>query len=196
MADRQTLDFYDGHAAAYADRVAGEADHPALYQFADMLSPGARILDFGCGPAYAAHRFREMGFEAEGYDGSAGLAAQASARYGINVTIGAFADFDADSAYDGIWASFCLLHDSRAAMPDHLDRLHRALHPGGALYIGLKEGKGAERDDLGRQYTYFTEREMRGLLTRAGFAFKTAWSEPSTGFSGIPCQAMHLFAHA
>ena len=191
--DAETLDFYTREATAYADHTAGEADHPAVDRFLDMLAPGGRVLDFGCGPGWAAGRFKERGFRVEGFDGSEGLAAEARTRYGIEVTVGRFEEFRADQSFDGIWASFCLLHDSREAMPGHLTRLVAALNPGGAFYIGLKEGEGQERDDLGRLYTYFTEAEMRELLTAAGFTGIEAETEPSVGFSGQPCTSMHLF---
>ncbi len=192
--DTQTLDFYTREAAAYADYVVDEADAPQLTQFAAMLPRGGDVLDFGCGPGWGAARFRELGLNAVGFDGSTGLAAEAKARYGVDVTVGRFEDFADTAAYDGIWASFCLLHDSREAMPGHLARLQRALRPGGALYVGLKEGEGRERDDLGRLYTYFTEPEMRGLLSGTGFTVQEVQTEGSVGFSGVPCQVLHIFA--
>ena len=192
--DAATLDFYTREAAAYADHVKDEAGSPQLARFATMLPPGGDVLDFGCGPGWAGGWLLEQGFKVQGFDGSEGLAAEARARYGLDVTVGSFEEFSADGAYDGIWASFCLLHDSRAAMPRHLERLADALRPGGTLYVGLKEGEGEERDDLGRHYTYFTESEMRGLLAEAGFSRLEVETEPSVGFSGVPCTSLHMFA--
>lgn len=191
-ADPATLDFYTTEARVYADYVASEAAHPRLADFAGRIAPGGTILDFGCGPAWAANAFRQMGYDAQGFDGSPGLAAEARRRYDIDVTVGAFETFDAVDAYDGIWASFCLLHDSREAMPGHLARLYRALRPGGVLYVGLKEGDGAERDDLGRLYTYFSQAEMTGWLGALGFSAPEIETEPSTGYSGMPCTSLHI----
>ena len=192
--DAETLDFYTREATAYAEHVKDEAGNPQLAQFATMLPNGGTVLDFGCGPGWAGGALIEQGFVVRGFDGSAGLAAEARARYGLDMTVGRFEEFSADAAYDGIWASFCLLHDSRQAMPGHLSRLAQALRPGGVIYIGLKEGKGEERDDLGRLYTFFSEAEMRGYLSAAGFREVETEKEPSTGFSGTPCTAMHMFA--
>lgn len=193
--DAQTLDFYTREAAAYAEHVKDEAKRaPQLAQFAALLPQGGDVLDFGCGPAWAANAFLQLGLNVRGFDGSQGLADEARARYGIEVAVGRFEDFADVAAYDGIWASFCLLHDSRVAMPAHLGRLYRALRPGGVLYVGLKEGEGRERDDIGRLYTYFTEPEMRGLLTDAGFEVSEVQTEPSVGFSGVPCDVLHIFA--
>ena len=192
--DPQTLDFYTREAAAYADHVKDECESPQLARFAASLPSGGEVLDFGCGPGWAGGWLLKQGYQVRGFDGSEGLAAEAKARYGLEVTVGRFEGLDAEAAYDGIWASFCLLHDTRAALPGHLGRLSRALRPGGVLYVGVKEGEGEERDDLGRFYTYFTESEMRGLMAKAGFADIETETEPSTGFSGVPCTSLHMFA--
>ena len=192
--DDRTLDFYTREAPVYAEFAAAAEDSRFLTAFARSLPAGAVVLDFGCGPAWAAHRFGEMGFEAHGFDGSAGLAAQAKELYGIDVTVGPFEAFESKGLYDGIWASFCLLHDTREAMPGHLARLHRAFRGKGQLYVGLIAGEGHERDGHDRLYTYFTESEMRGLMAKARFADIETETEPSTGFSGVPCTSLHMFA--
>lgn len=192
--DDATLSFYTREASAYAEYASAEKRSPLLIRFAESLPAGGDVLDFGCGSGWAANRFKGMGFQATGFDGSAGLAAEAKERYGVDVTVGRFEEFSADHAYDGIWASFCLLHDSREAMPGHLGRLNAALRPGGKIYIGLKEGEGRSRDSLGRLYTYFSEPEMKGLMETAGFTGFEAEIEPSTGYDGTPTNSMHIFA--
>lgn len=192
--DDKTLDFYTREAAAYAEYASAEKRSPLLQRLVESIPAGGSVLDFGCGSGWAANRFKEMGFQSTGFDGSAGLAAEAKERYGIDVSVGRFEDFAADQAYDGIWASFCLLHDSRDAMPGHLGRLQAALRPGGTIYIGLKEGEGSNRDDLGRLYTYFSEPEMQGLMETAGFTHFSAEIEPSIGYDGAPSNSMHIFA--
>lgn len=192
--DEATLAFYSREAKAYAQYVSNEADNPQLTRFASMVPPGGRVLDFGCGSGWAGARFADLGFDVQGFDGSEGLADEARRRYGLTVTIGRFESFLPDGTFDGIWASFCLLHDTRAAMAGHLKRLAGALLPGGALYIGLKEGEGEQRDSLGRLYTYFSEPEMCGLLSAAGFTSIEAATEPSKGYDGAPATSLHLFA--
>ena len=49
-------------------------------------------------------------------------------------------------------------------------------------------------DRLGRLYTYFTEDEMRTLLTAAGFTGIEADIEPSVSYDGTPANSMHIFA--
>lgn len=193
-ADAATLDYYSAAATDYADRMADEAENPVLARFAALVRPGGDVLDFGCGPGWAADRLRRMGFVISAFDGSEGLVEEARRRYGLDVQHLQFGDFDAEAAFDGIWASFCLLHDSREAMPGHLGRIHRALRAGGAFYIGLKEGTGAHRDTLDRLYTYFTMPEMAGLLDGAGFDLLGYRKEEAVGMEGTPAIGLHIFA--
>jgi hypothetical protein len=153
--------------------------------------------------------FQGLGFKISAFDGSAGLAAEARLRYGIEVRVGRFEDLDDEGLYGGVWASFCLLHDTREAMPGHLARLARALIPGGwlylglkegtgesrdRLYLGLKEGTGESRDRLGRRYTYFGKAEIEALLKAAGFAKLEVTVEQATGYDGSKTGMMHILA--
>jgi SAM-dependent methyltransferase len=192
--DIETLSFYDGEAAAYAAYTSDKAERGWLGRFAARLEPGALVLDFGCGSGWAAHALAGQGFRVSALDGSAGLAAEARRRYGVVVRVERFEALDDEGRQGGIWASFCLLHDTREAMPGHLARLHRALEPGGWLYLGLKEGEGESRDRLGRRYTYFGEAEIGELLRAAGFPEVEITVEQSTGYDGVKTGMMHILA--
>lgn len=193
-ADLQTLAFYDAESGAYAERSDAHVAAAPLDEFLSDVPAAGRILDFGCGAGWAAARFRDAGMNVTAMDGSSGMAALAQERYGLDVLVKPFADLSADSEFDGVWASFSLLHDTRAAMPGHLARLHRALRPGGSLYLGLKEGTGERRDHLGRHYTYYSKAEIAQLLTEAGFQSPRIIGYQSQGFEQIePC--LDIFAH-
>ena len=193
-ADTGTLAFYDTEAAAYATYASDKAERKWLARFAARLEPGASVLDFGCGSGWAADAFARQGFRISALDGSAGLAAEARRRYGVVVRVARFEALDDEGRHGGIWASFCLLHDTREAMPGHLARLHRALEPGGWLYLGLKEGAGESRDRLGRRYTYFGETEIGGLLVGAGFPELEITVEQAAGYDGVKAGMMHILA--
>jgi len=193
-ADSETLAFYDGEAAAYAAYASDKGERVALARFAARLEPGTSVLDFGCGSGWAAHEFAEQGFRVSALDGSAGLAEEALRRYGVVVRVARFEELDDEGLHGGIWASFCLLHDTREAMPGHLARLHRALEPGGWLYLGLKEGAGESRDRLGRRYTYFGAAEIGTLLRSAGFPAPEIAAEQSTGYDGSKSGILHILA--
>ncbi|MEM7210546.1 MAG: class I SAM-dependent methyltransferase [Pseudomonadota bacterium] len=192
--DEPTLSFYSDDAENYAKFADPDGNPEPLEAFVSLLAPGASVMDFGCGSAWAANRFRTMGFEVSAFDGSAGLAAQAKELYDIDVTVGSFEVFDDRDAYDGIWASFCLLHGTRDAMPANLSRLATALRDNGHLYLGLIEGEGSERDSFGRRYTYFNEAEIRELLNNAGFDVLSVDRTPGKRYDGSPVFELHTLA--
>jgi SAM-dependent methyltransferase len=47
-------------------------------------------------------------------------------------------------AFDGIWASFSMLHTPKAEHRTHVAAMARALRPGGYLYLGMKLGEGED----------------------------------------------------
>jgi SAM-dependent methyltransferase len=192
--DARTLAFYDARAGAYADHAARGQRSPWLTRFAEALPEGATVLDLGCGSGWAAAWLRDAGFAVSAMDASARLAAEALRRYALPVTVAGFERLTEQNAYDGIWASFCLLHEPRAVLPSHLCRIARALRPGALLYLGLKEGIGEGRDRHGRFYTYVTRDALRDLLERADFGHIEITLEHGTGFAGTPEGFLHCLA--
>ncbi len=192
-SDKATLDFYDGEAPVYAPWSAPKTPLPWLEKFLSLAPATGRLLDYGCGGGWAAKRMLEAGYEVEAFDGSAGLAKEAAELTGLNVQVQRFEDFDARDRYDGIWASFCLLHAPRSEMPTNLARIYAALRPGGVFYLGLKAGSGEKRDSLGRFYSYFEPEIITELLADAGFADPQIRLRDGDGYDGEPERTMHIF---
>ena len=194
-ADDQTLAFYDAEASAYADHVSDGGRAPYLMKFVASLPPGGRALDLGAGPGWAAARMAAAGLDVLAQDASAGLLAEAERRHGLRTRRAMFAELDDASEWDGIWASFSLLHASKGEMAGNLARCRSALKPGGLLYLGLKAGAGERRDRLGRFYAYYEAGELRDLLAAAGFAEIDVRERPAeAGYDGAPTRALHAFA--
>ncbi|MEM1232761.1 MAG: class I SAM-dependent methyltransferase [Pseudomonadota bacterium] len=171
MTDRETLAAYASRVDDYKAMVKAE---PAgsLIAFADALPPGGRVLDLGCGPGHAAHYLAGRGFETHAWDASPEMIAAAAAP-GVQTRIAVFEDLTDAAAYDGIFASFSLLHAPRSAFAGHVAAIARALTPGGVLHLGLKTGTGEERDAIGRFYSYFTRAEI--LTALAGNGLEPVW---------------------
>ncbi|MEM9783697.1 MAG: class I SAM-dependent methyltransferase [Pseudomonadota bacterium] len=182
--DPQTIAFYDDNADAYAD--CAETEHGVIHlaQFAADLPSGARVLDFGAGDGWAAGWLAAEGFEAVAYDASEALLALAAQRPGVETQQGSFEELEAFGEYDGVWASFSLLHAPRAALPSNLSRLATALVPGGRLFVGLKQGVEERRDRLGRFYAYFDADEVIEALGATGFDVLRATSSEGRGMAG------------
>jgi SAM-dependent methyltransferase len=193
--DPATLAFYDREAPAYADRAALEADAPELARFIAATPPGGRVLDLGAGSGWGAAAMAAAGLDALAMDASEGLLAEARRRYGVPTRLGRFADLADEAAFDGVWASFSLLHAPKAELPAHLARVLRALKPGGLFYAGLKAGDGEARDRLGRLYSYWRAAEIADLLAETGFvAVETETRDGGLSYDGTPSTGLHAFA--
>jgi SAM-dependent methyltransferase len=167
MSDRETLSVYARKAAEYRDLTEAVED-PVLKRFIEALPEGGRALDLGCGPGAAAGAMAAAGIHVTAIDPVPEMVALAAERAGVTAREGTADSVTETDHFDGIWANFSLLHVPRSDMPGILDRLARALRPGGLLHIGLKSGQGEKRDALGRLYTYYEEEGLTGLLAAAG----------------------------
>lgn len=185
MPDPETIRVYDAHAAEYPDISANDSTAEAnLSAFIGACPRGGRILDLGCGPGASAATMAQAGLQVDASDASAEMVALAARHPGVNAFQALFSDISGVDIYDGIWASFCLLHAPRADFPGHLDALHLALKPGRVFYIGMKLGKGEARDSIGRLYTYYSADELDKHLTIAGFTNLTHSLGSSKGLDG------------
>ncbi|MEO0679070.1 MAG: class I SAM-dependent methyltransferase [Pseudomonadota bacterium] len=188
-----TLAFYDQQAARYAEDFDG-VDPAPLQRFMADLAPGGRVLDLGCGAGWASAMLAAAGFRVRAVDGAPGLVAQAQAR-GVAAELMLFEDLDETAAYDGVFASFSLLHAPKAEMPDHLARIRAALRPEGRLYLGMKLGAGEKRDRFNRLYAYWSEEELRAAVRTAGFTVAETVEDAAPGMAGEVEPLIHLYAH-
>lgn len=192
MTDRETIDVYEAQAQRYAALDLSEMQLAAIDRFLSMLPPRATILDAGCGPGVHAAIMVSAGHDVYGIDPTEAFVTDALSR-GVNARLGSFEDISGERLFDGIYASFSLLHAPRADLPRYLAAMAAALKPGGALFIGMKSGSGEERDTIGRHYTYVTEFEMRGLLRDLGARVTHVETGAEAGLSGevAPFFLMH-----
>lgn len=183
-ADKQTLEIYDAKAAEYAQLVVSKAEHKSLTAFVADLPTGAHVLDLGCGPGHYAAEMLRLGCRVDAVDGSAAMIALAQQIDGLTAWQALFDDLEAVDTYDGVWASFSLLHAPREKLPQHLAQIKRALKAGGVFHIGMKLGEAAARDALGRAYTFVSAPELDGLLRDAGFVPYDTFTGEGAGLAG------------
>ncbi len=194
-ADRETLDVYEAQAGDYAARFGEEKKRPDLDALIGDLTKGADVLDLGAGPGNGAAYLAGAGLNVIALEPTEAFARMIEAK-GIPVRRETFSDLTDIAAFDAIVANFSLLHAPRAAMPDHLAAIRRALKPGGIFLIGLKTGTGEERDAIGRFYTYYSIPELTGLLETAGFTIDTLREGTSEGLAGTEAPFVVMRAHA
>lgn len=169
------IDYYEQNAEDFfASTVL--VDMASLHsRFLAKIPSGGHILDAGCGSGRDAKAFSKLGFRVTAFDGAPSLARLASQHLGQNVSVRKFADIDEVACYDGVWACASLLHLPLSAVPDAIDRLWKALKPGGCLYLSFKYGTG-ERHRNGRSFIDADEPTVRNWLgSLAGLAEHEIW---------------------
>jgi SAM-dependent methyltransferase len=165
--DEETLQFYRGHAEAYAGRTF-TSRQARLTAFLALLQPGGSILELGCGAGGDTADMLARGYNVRPTDGSPEMAAVASKHLGRTVETLLFHDLDEVEAYDGVWANACLLHVPRNELADILQLIWRALKPEGVFYASYKAGDAEGRDTLNRYYNYASPDWLRTIYTNAG----------------------------
>ncbi len=195
MVDRQTVDIYAAKAADYISLDPTKTQIRALASFLSALPAHSRILDLGCGPGSHGAVMVAQGHQVTGLDATPGFV-EAARLQGLDARQGDFDDVTEEASYDGVWASFSLLHAPRADFPRHLASIHRALIPGGMLFLGMKLGVGEARDVLGRFYSYYSEKELRDLLAQARFTGIQAITGQAKGLAGTDDPYILMTAYA
>lgn len=162
-----SIRFYDDNAEDFFRRTLEASMAVLCERFAQLLPPGGRILDAGCGSGRDALAFLRMGFQVTATEAAPRLAALAEAHTGLPVMVRTFEEMDWQEAFDGIWACASLLHVPRRDLPGVTRRLRAALVPGGVWFMSFKHGA-AERRVGGRHFTDLDEAGARNLLDEVG----------------------------
>lgn len=158
-------DYYNENAAEYFASTVNVDMHALRERFLTHLPARGHILDAGCGSGRDSLAFLNAGYRVTAFDAAPKMAALAEERIGQSVEVLRFQDVTWSNTFDGIWACASLLHVPRSELPDALQRLERALKPGGILYVSFKYGDG-EREAGGRRFTDLDETGLATLLER------------------------------
>jgi SAM-dependent methyltransferase len=159
----ETLQYYDGHAAEYAESTRGADMKYAYERFQFYLPKEGKILDLGCGSGRDALYFKNLGFEVDAADGSAEMVKQAAEWTGLPVRQMDFSELDARQEYQGIWACASLLHCRREELDAIIEKMLDALVWEGVFYASFKFGDFEGMRD-GRWYTDMTIEKLAKLL--------------------------------
>jgi SAM-dependent methyltransferase len=189
--DDDTLQFYRRNAEVYAGWA--KAPSTRLAGFLALLPARGAILELGCGAGNHSAVMLAEGFRVRATDGSPEMAAIAARRLNHPVEAMLFNELDETAAYDGVWASACLLHVPRDELAGILTRVHRALKPSGLFYASYKVGHGDGRDSLGRYYNYPPPEWLEATYTASGrwIAIKSDTSVIKS-FDEAPATMLHV----
>ena len=171
-----------------------KAPSTRLKGFLALLPRGGSILELGCGAGNHSAVMLENGFRIRATDGSPEMTEIASRRLGERVDAMRFDELDAREAYDGVWASACLLHVPRDELTGILKRIHRALKSDGVFYASFKIAEGGEgRDSLGRYYNYPSPEWLATVYAAAGpWQSLTSDTSEVQSFDETPARMLHL----
>ncbi len=165
--DEATLRFYADEAPVYSSSGPGGVSRH-LTGFLELLQPGAKILELGCGGGRDAEWMLAQGFDVEPTDGVAEMAAKAEARIGRPVCVVRFDEINAVQRYDAVWANASLLHVPRSGLPAILASILRALKPCGLHFASYKSGGAEGRDRFGRYFNYPSLDDLVEAYRRSG----------------------------
>lgn len=177
---RDTIDWYDKNAQNYRASSEKVAPLHLIEKFLSFLPKNPTVLDAGCGSGRDSRLFIERGVQVTGIDISSGLLSEAQKH---SPTI-SFIQGDLrhmpmrDASFDGIWSHASMVHlETIDDVKNVLSEFMRVLKPNGVLNIYVKAQTGDEKtaivkDSLSnheRFFRYYTEPELRDLVTKAGF---------------------------
>lgn len=163
----EAIAWFDQDAEAYARRNRRPLDR--LDELLDVLLPGGRLLDVGCGPGVDAHHAAARGFDIVGIDAAPRM---------IEVARRQFPDLEFSVAdvrrlpsslgvFDGILAAFSLIFIPKRELPAVLRSLARLLRPNGILLVVVQGGAPAEVGSP-NLFSVMTLEDLSALFDRAG----------------------------
>ncbi|MEZ2127142.1 MULTISPECIES: class I SAM-dependent methyltransferase [unclassified Sinorhizobium] len=193
MATEGTSSFYDENAEIYAVRRR-TVPTQRLDAFLSELSPGAPVLELGCGGGHDCAYMLSKGFDVMPTDGSVELAKRAEKLLDRPVKVMRFESLDEENEYSGVWAEASLLHMPRAVLPDVLKRINRALKYGGILHASFKAGDAEGYDGFGRYYNYPSVAWLTERLSEGGWRNVSIIERDGGGYDGKPTRWLYLAA--
>ncbi len=193
---------YNRAAAAYlADRTLASPDVLALDHLLRCLSPGALVLDAGCGAGVPIAATLAATHRVVGADFSTAQLALARARVPAALVCQDLTRLGfAPAVFDAVVSYYAIIHIPRAFHAGILAALYRLLKPGGYAFLCL--GAADLDDDIDDNYfgvrmywSHFDAPTNLGLLRAAGF--EVVWHDfIADSLGDSPPGAGHLFVLA
>ncbi|MEM9664831.1 MAG: class I SAM-dependent methyltransferase [Bacteroidota bacterium] len=174
---------YDQIAAWYGRTRSRTIGIAALAELAASLTPGARVLDLGCGDGLPLSRFLvQEGFDVVGLDSSAEMVHRFRGHLpGVAVRCESAEDaYFAEGSFEAVVAWGVLFHLSESAQESVVHNVAAWLEPGGTFLFTSAEAEGVQRgtmDGVAFQYHSLGRRRYADLLERAGLHLETDYRD-------------------
>ena len=195
---------YDRGSRDYGDyfKTPHQFIEPERQQFIQQLSAGSKILDCGCGPGMDAEKFSQLAYNVTAIDLSERFVSLTKER----VQTATVKKMDMrhlefpQASFDGLWASFSLLHIRARDIEQTLPGCRRVLRPHGLLFAAVHRGpktegvkttiSGMERDTYVQEWV---QTEIEDVFRSSGFTILV--SRPFVR-SGGRYPLLSILAHA
>lgn len=124
------------------DLAAKPWDRAVLAAFAELVGPGGRVADVGCGTGRITAALVGLGLDAFGTDLSPGMLAVARREHPqLSFELGSMTDLQIpDGALAGLVAFYSIIHLPPTVLPEVLTEFDRVLTPGGHLLVVSQSG--------------------------------------------------------
>ncbi|HEY94048.1 MAG TPA: class I SAM-dependent methyltransferase [Dehalococcoidia bacterium] len=189
---------YDGIAREYLELVKSMESivrSKYLNMLVNLLSPGATILELGCGAGVPmTRRLVDEGFEVTGVDISREQLALAEKNVPEAMLIlGDMTELEFnDSSFDAVTAFYSITHIPRIDHPNLITSIYKLLKPGGILLANL--GKGdlpdtIESDWLGKPmfFSHYDADTSEEMIRKTGLEIIRADDEPEMEYDHPVC---------
>ncbi len=181
-----TTEIYDEISTAYVAKFNKPSEN--IDDFLKLIREGGKILDAGCGPGTDASYVASKGFNVIGIDlsekmleiakrKSPGICFQKADIRRLNFK---------PNIFDGIIASFSLIHIFKKDINKTINNFYKLLKPGGVVYIGIQEGKSQEiflveplKSDERIFLNIISVKEIKEILIRARFLVLAEFLRPA-----------------
>ena len=164
-------DYYQSNAKQYCSETFSIDPTGFLGPLLNYLSPGASILDIGCGSGRDLLWLRNKGFQVTGFERATNLAELARQSSGCPVIDGDFDDFDFSLLnFDGLVLVGALVHVNHNELTKTLTNICKALKQGGHILITLKEGERVRQHEDGRLFFLWNDQQLRQIFTEIGLS--------------------------
>lgn len=138
------VDIYNQIAKKYSKTFSKPSSY--MEDFLKLLPEGGKILDVGCGIGADSGFAVSKGFVVKGVDLSKGMLGIAKSEYPkVDFCLDDMRKMKfPDSYFDGIIASYSLIHIKKIELPKIINKFSKLLKNEGLLYIALQSGKPRE----------------------------------------------------
>ena len=189
----EILKIYDQIAPQVSALYSSQTHIKGIQKFTTNLTKRSKVLDLGCGMGKDVKLFGDLGFEAVGVDGSAGMIAEAKRRYSKQrFFIMDVRDLEfPDDSFDLVWSWSVLTHLGIEDKKRSLSQAHKVLKKSGIFVQTIWKGRGlfVNPQFHPRPHHLLSINSWKKLYKEAGFVnFKT------TTINGLGRDSLRLIA--